>query len=95
MKNKNTIIAVIAVLLIVAVIFVAAKYLLPTKEKDDKVNDYKNPSVFDIFGFFADTITGTVETIKNTTTSTTTTTTTTTQNDLSDEDISNMLWKWA
>ena len=74
MKKENAILAAIAVVVIVAVVaFIALKFL-PTKAKKTSVTSYSSPSIFDITGFFTDSIKNTISTIQNIGTTTTTTT---------------------
>lgn len=78
MKKENAILTAIAVVAIVAVVaFVVLKFL-PTKAEKTSVKGYSSPSIFDITGFFTDSIKNTISTIQNIGTTTTTTTGTST-----------------
>ena len=65
MNNKKAIFAILAIIVIVIVVFVIAVKFLPQKEHNDGITGYQTPSVFDITGFFTNTIKNTVETIQN------------------------------
>ena len=65
MNNKNAIFAILGIIVIVIVVFVIAVKFLPQKEQKNGITGYQTPSVFDITGFFTNTIKNTVETIQN------------------------------
>lgn len=78
MKTENAILAAIAVVIIVAVVaFIALKFL-PTKAEKTSIKGYSSPSIFDITGFFTNSIKNTISTIQNIGSTTTTTTGTST-----------------
>ena len=65
MNNKKAIFAILAIIVIVIVVFVIAVKFLPKKEQQDGITGYQTPSVFDITGFFTNTIKNTITTIQN------------------------------
>jgi len=65
MKKENAIFAVIAVIIIIAVIAFAVLKFLPTKTEKAGVEGYSSPSIFDITGFFTNTIKNTISTVQN------------------------------
>ena len=78
MKKENAIFAIIAVIIIIAVIAFAVLKFLPTKTEKAGVEGYSSPSIFDITGFFTNSIKNTISTIQNIGTTTTNTTGTST-----------------